>query len=122
MQPQEQISLQQLVFEFGLRMDQIPNIAPSKDIETLKANLEEFKKIIKGQYRKLVKQYHPDVAVDKKAAHEKLIRLNKLMKMVNSIKIQIREQPQFAMHVRFSFNSGTTTASSTNTYTHGNFW
>jgi hypothetical protein len=122
MQPRESITLQQLVSEFDLRMDQVPDISPSEDIETLKSNLEEFKKVIKSQYRKLVKKYHPDVAEDKALAHERLIRLNKLMKCVNMIEIKVQTlMPQSTVQFRYSgggtayWYNNSTTASSTGT-------
>jgi DnaJ-domain-containing protein 1 len=113
MQQRKSITLQQLLSEFDLKMDQVPDLSPSEDIETLKKNLEEFKKIIKSQYRKMVKKYHPDVASDKSLAHEKLIRLNELMKCVNLIKVQIHAPIQHTVYMRYSYThySGTTTTS-----------
>lgn len=123
MQQRESITVIQLVTEFGLRMDQVPDISPSEDVEALKANVEEFKKVIKSQYRKLIKKYHPDVYPDKKEAHEKLIRLNKLMKCVNLITVQIgMQQPVRTVHFRFYGGYSSTTTGGTSSTSTGFTW
>lgn len=122
---QEIITVEKLVTEFELTLSEVPNIAPTTDIEGLSARIKEFKTIMKRQYRKLVKQYHPDVSTDKKAAHEKLIRLNRLMKCVDSLKLQIKNPPMqmhFEYRVYRSYTGTSDTGTSSTTGGWGGSW
>jgi hypothetical protein len=121
----ERISVQELAILFEIPIGSVPDISPREESQ-LKKQVAEFKAVFKKQYRILVKKYHPDVAENKELAHEKLIKLNKYMKAINTMQIktvQIQPPPtEFRFEFRFHATGTTTSTTGTSGTWWGNSW
>jgi hypothetical protein len=119
---EERISIQELAILFEIPIGDVPNISPMEEAQ-LKKQVAEFKAIFKKQYRVLVKKYHPDVAEDKELAHEKLIKLNKYMRAINTMRIKtVQVQKPVVSEWRFEFRFSTSTTTTGTTSSTGGYY
>lgn len=109
----KQYNLNDIIVIFELDKENIPDIVNPQPFEQMKQNLEEFKILLKNQYRKLAKKYHPDHGGNK----EDFQVLSNLYNMVIKLEIKPIQRPTIIIHGGYSYYSYSSTSTTTSSYT-----
>ncbi len=95
----DQAKANQYAVQLGLTPQRLQALQSRSTFEEASQDLEELKKDVRLQYRKLVFQYHPDRNQGNPSASETLRDLNEVLRHIEDLKILPRApQPVIQIH------------------------